>query len=56
MPSLLQDEEEHERTQKIVAEFCKPGGEGEKWQNKLEEYNKSADSYVEEFWCEFPCV
>ncbi|KAJ9104530.1 hypothetical protein QFC21_002026 [Naganishia friedmannii] len=50
----LQDEEEHERTQKIVAEFCKPGGEGEKWQSKLEEYNKSADSYVEEFW--FPGV
>ncbi|KAJ9115017.1 hypothetical protein QFC22_005345 [Naganishia vaughanmartiniae] len=48
----LQDEEEHERTQKVVAEFCKPGGEGEKWQKKLEEYNKSADSYVEEFWYE----
>ncbi|KAJ9111371.1 hypothetical protein QFC19_001139 [Naganishia cerealis] len=48
----LQDEEEHEKTKKIVAEFCKPGGEGEKWQTKLEEYNKSAKSYVEEFWYE----
>jgi carnitine O-acetyltransferase len=36
-----------------VKEFCKPGGEGEKWQKKLEEYNEGVDSYVEEFWCTY---
>ena len=47
----LQDEEEHAKTQSIVQKFLS-SGEGEKWQKKLEEYDGSVDSYIEEFWCE----
>lgn len=47
----LQDEEEHSKTQMVVQKFL-TGGEGEKWQKKLEEYNSTVDSYIEEFWCE----
>lgn len=46
----LQDQEEHARTKKAVDEFLS-SGEGTKWQKKLEEYNASVDSYIEEFWC-----
>lgn len=53
--SFVQDEEEHAQTQQVVAEFCKPGGEGEKWQKKLEDYSEGVDSYVEEFWCTYHC-
>jgi carnitine O-acetyltransferase len=52
-PSFPQDEEEHAQTRQIVMEFCKPGGEGEKWQKKLEDYSEGVDSYVEEFWCAY---
>lgn len=47
----LQSAEEHERTKGIVHEFL-TGGEGEKWQKKLQEYNEGVESYIEEFWCE----
>lgn len=47
----LQDEEEHERTKGVVKGFLE-SGEGDKWQNKLEEYNSGVDSYIEEFWYE----
>ena len=48
----LQDEEEHSRTKMVVKDFLE-SGEGEKWQAKLEEYDKGVDSYIEEFWCKF---
>ncbi|KZT56722.1 acyltransferase ChoActase/COT/CPT [Calocera cornea HHB12733] len=48
----LQDEHEHEATQKAVDEFLKPGGEGERLQKVLEEYAKDKASYIEEFWYE----
>ncbi|GHJ84737.1 hypothetical protein NliqN6_1139 [Naganishia liquefaciens] len=48
----LQDDEEHAATQQAVAEFLKSGGEGERLQKKLMDYNEGVDSYVEEFWYE----
>jgi len=48
----LQDPEEHAKTKAIVQDFL-TSGEGEKWQNRLIEYNEGVDSYIEEFWCEF---
>lgn len=48
----LQNPEEHQRTREIVNEFL-ASGEGEKWQKRLEEYNETKESYIEEFWCEF---
>nr|XP_018265940.1 carnitine O-acetyltransferase [Kwoniella dejecticola CBS 10117]OBR88098.1 carnitine O-acetyltransferase [Kwoniella dejecticola CBS 10117] len=48
----LQTPEEHERTKEVVEEFLIPGGEGERWQSKLEEYARTQDSYIEEFWYE----
>lgn len=47
----LQAPEEHENTKKIVNEFM-TSGEGEKWQNRLVEYDSGVESYIEEFWCE----
>lgn len=47
----LQDADEHERTKAVVEDFL-ASGEGAKWQSRLEEYDKSVDSYIEEFWCE----
>jgi carnitine O-acetyltransferase len=47
----LQDEDEHARTKSVVQDFLS-SGEGERWQRRLEEYNKGVDSYIEEFWCE----
>ena len=46
----LQDEDEHARTKSVVQDFL-TSGEGAKWQKKLEEYDQSVDSYIEEFWC-----
>lgn len=46
----LQDPAEHERTKKVVHEFL-TGGEGERWQKRLLEYDKGVESYIEEFWC-----
>lgn len=48
----LQDPDEHEKTKTIVQKFL-TGGEGEKWQKRLIEYNEGVDSYIEEFWCEW---
>ncbi|WVQ68800.1 uncharacterized protein L199_007009 [Kwoniella botswanensis] len=48
----LQTPEEHQRTKEVVEEFLTEGGEGEKWQRKLEEYAKEKESYIEEFWYE----
>lgn len=47
----LQDEEDHQKTKSVVKDFLE-SGEGAKWQKKLEEYNESVDSYIEEFWYE----
>ncbi|WRT65193.1 uncharacterized protein IL334_002136 [Kwoniella shivajii] len=47
----LQTPEEHEKTKEVVKEFLQ-GGEGEKWQKKLEDYAKEKESYIEEFWYE----
>jgi len=46
----LQDADEHQRTKAVVEDFL-TSGEGEKWQQKLLEYDSSVDSYIEEFWC-----
>ncbi|KAL1742182.1 acyltransferase ChoActase/COT/CPT [Schizophyllum fasciatum] len=55
----LQDAEEHEATKAAVAEFLKPrdpetgtGGEGAALQAKLLEWDKTHDSYIEDFWYE----
>ncbi|OCF59267.1 carnitine O-acetyltransferase [Kwoniella mangroviensis CBS 10435] len=48
----LQTPEEHQKTKEVVEEFLTEGGEGEKWQRKLEEYAKEKESYIEEFWYE----
>ncbi|KAI5824313.1 acyltransferase ChoActase/COT/CPT [Schizophyllum commune Tattone D] len=48
----LQDEEEHEATKAAVAEFLIEGGDGEKLQQKLLEWDKTHDSYIEDFWYE----
>lgn len=50
----LQDHDEHEETKAIVKEFLE-SGEGDKWQQRLEEYAAGVDSYIEEFWCEY-CI
>lgn len=44
-----QDPEEHAKTEKIVQKFLE--NEGPKWQKKLQEYDQTVDSYIEEFWC-----
>jgi carnitine O-acetyltransferase len=49
----LQDEGEHAKTKAIVQDFLS-NGEGAKWQAKLERYNEGVESYIEEFWCEYP--
>ncbi|KAH8089167.1 acyltransferase ChoActase/COT/CPT [Filobasidium floriforme] len=46
----LQDHDEHEKTKKIVEAFLQQ--EGPKWQEKLIAYDKTVDSYIEEFWYE----
>nr|GAT52991.1 predicted protein [Mycena chlorophos] len=48
----LQNEHEHEMTQAAVADFLKPGGEGEKIQEVLVKWAETRDSYIEEFWYE----
>ncbi|OCF34017.1 carnitine O-acetyltransferase [Kwoniella heveanensis BCC8398] len=48
----LQSPEEHERTKEVVKDFLKEGGDGEKWQKRLEEYAATKESYIEEFWYE----
>ena len=45
-----QDHEEHAKTTQIVQAFLQ--SEGPKWQSKLEAYDKTVDSYIEEFLCE----
>ncbi|WVR04283.1 hypothetical protein IAU60_001283 [Kwoniella sp. DSM 27419] len=47
----LQTAEEHARTKEVVEEFMQ-GGEGAKWQARLEEYAREKESYIEEFWYE----
>lgn len=48
----LQSPKEHAKTKEVVREFLE-SGEGELWQEKLEEYAKDKESYIEEFWCRF---
>ncbi|ADV22807.1 carnitine O-acetyltransferase [Cryptococcus gattii E566] len=47
----LQSPKEHAKTKEVVREFLE-SGEGELWQEKLEEYAKDKESYIEEFWYE----
>ncbi|OWT38800.1 carnitine O-acetyltransferase [Cryptococcus neoformans] len=47
----LQSPKEHAKTKQVVKEFLE-GGEGALWQEKLEEYAKDKESYIEEFWYE----
>ncbi|XP_034041434.1 choline O-acetyltransferase isoform X2 [Thalassophryne amazonica] len=46
----LLTEEQFSRTQKLVEEFCAPGGVGELLQSKLEERKESEANWVYEFW------
>jgi carnitine O-acetyltransferase len=46
----LQDGDEHARSKRAVEQFLS-SGEGQQWQKRLEEYNETVDSYIEEFWC-----
>jgi carnitine O-acetyltransferase len=45
----MQDRDEHEKTKKVVEAFLQQ--EGPRWQEKLIQYDKTVDSYIEEFWC-----
>jgi carnitine O-acetyltransferase len=44
----LQDEQEHEKTKRVVESFLH--GDGPRAQEMLNEYAKNKDSYIEEFW------
>ncbi|KIY44626.1 acyltransferase ChoActase/COT/CPT [Fistulina hepatica ATCC 64428] len=48
----LQDSDEHARTKAAVDQFLLPDGEGEALQRKLQEWNGTHDSYIEDFWYE----